>query len=55
MRSWTLVSSATAPVALIGGWTLAQTHQPASYGARTDTIGWSPALSLPVSWAITQK
>ena len=24
-------------------------------GTRTDTIGWSPALSLPVSWTITQK
>ena len=24
-------------------------------GTRTDTISWSPKLSLPVAWTITQK
>lgn len=35
---WGLVSSAAAPVLLIGGWTLAAARQPASFSSVRDTI-----------------
>ena len=38
MRRITWVSASLAPVAFIGGWTLAATRQPAAYDATRDTI-----------------
>jgi hypothetical membrane protein len=53
VRRWALASSATAPVALIGGWTLAQTRQPASYDAVTGTISALAARGAHDAWLMT--
>lgn len=37
-RPWVLASSALAPVALVGGWTVAAARQPAAYDPVRDTI-----------------
>ena len=44
MRKITWASATAAPVALIGGWTLAATRQPEAYDATRDTIS---ALAAP--------
>ena len=53
MRRWALASSAAAPVALVGGWTVAQTRQPASYDATVDTISALAARGAPDAWLMT--
>ena len=53
MRSWTVVSASLAPVALIGGWTLAQSRQPPGFSAVTDTISALAALDAQDRWIMT--
>jgi hypothetical membrane protein len=48
-----LVSSALAPVALIGGWTLAATRQPEAYDATRDTISALAAVGAEDRWVMT--
>lgn len=48
-----LVSSATAPVALIGGWTLAQTQQHGEFDAARDTISALAARGADDRWIMT--
>lgn len=53
MRRIVLVSSALAPVALIGGWTAAASRQPASYDATRDTISALAAHGAADRWVMT--
>lgn len=53
MHRAALVSSALAPVALIGGWTLAATRQPAAYDATRDTISALAAVGAGDRWVMT--
>jgi hypothetical membrane protein len=53
VRNWVLVSAAAAPVALIGGWTLAQTRQPAGFDPVTDTISALAARGAEDRWIMT--
>lgn len=48
-----LVSAALAPVALIGGWTLAATRQPEAYDATRDTISALAAVGADDRWVMT--
>lgn len=48
-----LVSATVAPVALIGGWTLAQSRQPDDYDALRDTISALAASAAPHRWIMT--
>ena len=52
-RLWALVSSAAAPVFLIGGWSWAQAVQPAGYDAVHDTISALARSGLPHRWIMT--
>jgi hypothetical membrane protein len=53
MRRWVWMSSALAPVLLIGGWTLAQSRQPVGYEARRDTISALAAHGAADAWIMT--
>jgi hypothetical membrane protein len=53
MRSWALASSAAAPVALIGGWTIGAARQPAAYDAVRDTISALAAQGARDPWVMT--
>ncbi|MGB7981696.1 MAG: DUF998 domain-containing protein [Candidatus Nanopelagicales bacterium] len=53
MRNWVLVSAAAAPVALIGGWTLAQTRQSGGFDPVTDTISALAARGAEDRWIMT--
>ena len=53
MRNWVLVSSAAAPLALIGGWTLAQTRQSGGFDPVTDTISALAARAADDRWIMT--
>jgi hypothetical membrane protein len=53
VRNWVLVSAAAAPVALIGGWTLAQTRQSAGFDPVTDTISALAARGADEPWIMT--
>ena len=53
MRTWAIVSAATAPVVLIGGWTWAQTRQPAGFDPMTDTISALAAQGAQDRWIMT--
>ncbi len=53
MRSWVAVPSIVAPVALIGGWTLAASRQPSSYDATQDTISALAARGATDRWIMT--
>ncbi|MBA2349596.1 MAG: DUF998 domain-containing protein, partial [Solirubrobacterales bacterium] len=46
-------SALLAPVALIGGWTLAASRQPASYDATRDTISALAAQGATDRWMMT--
>jgi hypothetical membrane protein len=48
-----LVSSALAPVFLVGGWTLAARRQPAGYDSTRDTISALAAVGAPDRWVMT--
>jgi hypothetical membrane protein len=53
MRRWVWVSSALAPVFLIGGWTLAQSRQPGGYDVTRDTISALAAHGAADAWIMT--
>lgn len=53
MRNWVAVPAILAPVALIGGWSLAQAHQPRSYDPVRDTISALAARPAADSWIMT--
>jgi hypothetical membrane protein len=53
VRNWVLVSAAAAPVALIGGWMLAQTRQPVEFDPVTDTISALAARGADDPWIMT--
>ncbi len=48
-----LVSSGTAPVVLIGGWTVAASRQPPNYDSMTDTISALAARGATDRWIMT--
>src|ERR1700678_4371481 len=50
---WGLVSSAVAPVLLVGGWTLAARLQPGSFDAVADTISALAAEGAADRWVMT--
>ena len=50
---WAVLSSAAAPVALIGGWTLAGRRQPAGYDGTVETISALAALGATDRWVMT--
>ncbi|WP_255658759.1 DUF998 domain-containing protein [Actinoplanes sp. L3-i22] len=50
---WALLSSAAAPVALIGGWTLAARRQPAGFDSAVDTISALAARDAADRWLMT--
>jgi hypothetical membrane protein len=53
MRSWTLVPAGLAPIALIGGWTLAGARQPPGYDPVRDTISALAAHGAADPWIMT--
>jgi hypothetical membrane protein len=53
VRWWGVVSSALAPVLLIGGWTVAAGLQPRSYNPVADTISALAALNATDRWVMT--
>ena len=53
MRTWAVVSASVAPIALIGGWTLAATRQPAGYDPVRDTISALAARHAADPWIMT--
>jgi hypothetical membrane protein len=53
MRRWVWVSSALAPMLLIGGWTLAQSRQPYGYDPTRDTISALAAHGAADAWIMT--
>lgn len=53
MRGWTLVSSALAPVALVGAWTIGAARQPAAYDPVRDTISALAAHGAHDPWVMT--
>jgi len=50
---WAIVSSVLAPVALIGGWSLAASRQPAGYSPVRDTISALAARGAADRWIMT--
>lgn len=50
---WALASSAIAPVALIGGWTVAARHQPSAFSSVHDTISALAARNATDRWIMT--
>ena len=50
---WALLSSAGAPVLLIGGWTLAAARQPPAFDSRTDTISALASYAATDRWLMT--
>ena len=53
MRRWVPFSATLAPVALIGGWTVAATRQPPAYDAVRDTISALAAHGAHDRWVMT--
>jgi len=50
---WGLVSSVTAPVLLVGGWTAATSRQPPYFNPVTDTVSALAALGAADRWVMT--
>jgi hypothetical membrane protein len=50
---WVLLSSATAPVVLIGGWVLAAGRQPAGFDSTVETISALAARDATDRWLMT--
>ena len=50
---WGLVSSVTAPVLLVGGWTAAASRQPPYFNSVTDTVSALAALGAADRWVMT--
>lgn len=53
VRRWVLASSLTAPVALIGGWTIGAARQPAGFDGVRDTISALAAEGARDPWVMT--
>ena len=53
MRPWVVVSAGVAPIALIGGWSLAAARQPPSYSPLRDTISALAAHGAVDPWIMT--
>jgi hypothetical membrane protein len=53
MRWWVPLSAMVAPVALVGGWTLAAARQPDSFDPVTDTISALAAADAEDPWIMT--
>lgn len=53
MRSWVVGSAVIAPVALIGGWTLAQASQPAGFSSCRQSISALAAVGASDRWVMT--
>lgn len=53
MRSWVVGSATIAPVALIGGWTLAQTRQPVGFSSIRQSISALAAVGATDRWVMT--
>jgi hypothetical membrane protein len=53
MRRWVVVSAGAAPLALIGGWSVAAARQPAGYDPVRDTISALAARDASDSWIMT--
>jgi hypothetical membrane protein len=53
MRRWVVVSAAVAPLALIGGWSVAAVRQPAGYDPVRDTISALAARDATEGWIMT--
>lgn len=53
MRRWAVVSAGAAPLALIGGWSVAAARQPAGYDPVLDTISALAARDASDSWIMT--
>jgi hypothetical membrane protein len=53
MRNWVVVSAIIAPVALVGGWSVAASRQPASYDSVRDTISALAARGATDRWIMT--
>lgn len=50
---WAVVSAVVAPIALIGGWTLAAAVQPAGFDSATETISALASIGTPDRWIMT--
>jgi hypothetical membrane protein len=50
---WGLVSSVTAPVLLVGGWTVAASRQPPAFDPVADTVSALAALDAADRWVMT--
>ena len=50
---WALISAAAGPLLLIGGWTLAASHQPKGYSPIRDTISSLAARGATDRWIMT--
>jgi len=50
---WALASAGTAPVLLVGGWTLAEARQPPGYNSVRDTISALAAYGATDRWIMT--
>ena len=53
MRQWAVVSAGAAPLALMGGWSVAAARQPAGYEPVRDTISALAARDATDSWITT--
>ncbi|GLY03835.1 membrane protein [Actinoplanes sp. NBRC 101535] len=53
MPWWAVLSSASAPVLLIGGWEVAARRQPAGFDSTVDTISALAALDATDRWLMT--
>lgn len=53
VRRWGLLSSALAPVVLVGGWTVAAGRRTDGYDAGVDTISALAAAGAPDRWVMT--
>nr|MDQ2958314.1 DUF998 domain-containing protein [Actinomycetota bacterium] len=53
MASWAVCSAVVAPVALIGGWTVAAARQPAGYSSVRNTISALAATGAHDRWIMT--
>ncbi len=50
---WAMVSAVVAPIALIGGWTIAAAVQPAGFDSASETISALAAIDTPDRWIMT--
>lgn len=50
---WSVVSATLAPIALIGGWTIAAAVQPEGFDSTSETISALAAVGTPDRWIMT--